>query len=439
MRGGLVQAVALLLGALALPVRAQEAGAGAHVDGGSGPSLLEEIDAAAADSTGPPAAPVAPSSPAARSFQSFNPDISVIFDGTAGYATKPSYSMAGDDPDLKGGSADRPAGFTLQEMEIAFQAVVDPYFRADFFLTIPNLTGVEVEEAVVTTTSLPAGFQVRAGVFRSAFGRQNGQHLHLQDFTRRPLINEAFEQIVEIVGYTTRQDSDSLHLLCLPELRLQALTLGQVSAESEDLDTLGRRQDSGIYLDWRELSMTIHIVNLKTADISPLRTLSDTLSIPCPVVLRRPFGDSMIEDVLQSLLTGEPDVLRVCVEDFSLRIEDHISSTRCFDQGSVFAFTFPQRLFGPCALGDVTKQREPARLFLPAVWDNRDLDRSYRTVFTDYVINESRVKTDPRCNTSQALQDHRTGGWRDVIDQGLGSELLLIRISKQLQERTIGI
>ena len=192
MRGGLVQAVPLLLGALALPVRAQEAGAGGQVDGGSGPSLLEEIDAAATDSTGPRAAPVAPSSPAARSFQSFNPDISVIFDGTAGYATKPSYSMAGDDPDLKGGSSDRPAGFTLQEMEIAFQAVVDPYFRADFFLTIPNLTGVEVEEAVVTTTSLPAGFQVRAGVFRSAFGRQNGQHLHLQDFTRRPLINEAF-------------------------------------------------------------------------------------------------------------------------------------------------------------------------------------------------------------------------------------------------------
>ena len=153
MRGVRFQAVVLFLGALAVPVRAQDAGAGGQVDGGTGPSLLEEIDAAASDTTGPRAAPEAPGSPTARAFQSFNPDLSVIIDGTAGYATKRSYSMAGDDPDLKGGSSDRPAGFTLQELEIAFQAVVDPYFRADVFLTIPNLEGVEVEEAVVTTTS----------------------------------------------------------------------------------------------------------------------------------------------------------------------------------------------------------------------------------------------------------------------------------------------
>ncbi len=199
MRSGSLAALALALVALAVPGRAQDAGAGpppvaagGQVDGGAGSTLLEEIDAAASDTTRVPAATAVPTAPAARSFQSFNPDISVIVDGTAGYATKRSYSLAGDDPDLKGGSSDRPAGFTLQELEVAFQAVVDPFFRADVFLTIPNLEGIEVEEAVVTTTSLPAGFQVRAGIFRSAFGRQNGQHLHLQDFTRRPLINEAF-------------------------------------------------------------------------------------------------------------------------------------------------------------------------------------------------------------------------------------------------------
>ena len=156
------------------------------------PSLSEQIEAAAGGTTSPAAAPVAAATPAPRAFQSLNPDISVIVDGTAGYGNRPSYSTAGDDPVLKGGSSDRPAGFTLQELEVAFQAVVDPFFRADVFLTIPNLEKLEVEEAVITTTSLPAGFQVRAGIFRSAFGRQNGQHLHLQDFTRRPLINEAF-------------------------------------------------------------------------------------------------------------------------------------------------------------------------------------------------------------------------------------------------------
>jgi hypothetical protein len=49
-----------------------------------------------------------------------------------------------------------------------------------------------VEEAFATSTSLPYNLQLKAGSFRSAFGRQNGQHLHVQDFTRRPLLNAAF-------------------------------------------------------------------------------------------------------------------------------------------------------------------------------------------------------------------------------------------------------
>jgi hypothetical protein len=193
-RIGAFKATVLSLATLAGSARAQDAGvsAGVAVDGGVEPSLLNEIDAAATGTT-PSSPPVAsPPSPVVRAFQSLNPDLSVIIDATGGYANIPSYSLAGDDPKLKGGSSDHPAGFTLQELEVAFQAVVDPFFRADVFLTIPNLEGLEVEEAVVTTTSLPLGLQVRAGVFRSAFGRQNGQHLHLQDFTRRPLINEAF-------------------------------------------------------------------------------------------------------------------------------------------------------------------------------------------------------------------------------------------------------
>ena len=38
------------------------------------------------------------------------------------------------------------------------------------------------------TTSLPANLQIKAGTFRSQFGRNNSQHLHLQNFTRRPLM-----------------------------------------------------------------------------------------------------------------------------------------------------------------------------------------------------------------------------------------------------------
>jgi len=83
-------------------------------------------------------------------------------------------------------------GLTLQELEVGLQSTVDPYFTANVFLTIPNLGGIEVEEAYAVTTSLPAGLQLKVGVFRSAAGRQNEQHLHTQDFSLRPLLNQTY-------------------------------------------------------------------------------------------------------------------------------------------------------------------------------------------------------------------------------------------------------
>ena len=121
-----------------------------------------------------------------------NPDISVIFDGVAGAANRPRTSSAGDDPDFTGPAGKHTGGFAVPEVEVGLQSTVDPYLAANVFLTIPNLQGIEVEEAYAVTTSLPAGLQVKAGVFRSAAGRQNEQHLHMQDFSLRPLINQAY-------------------------------------------------------------------------------------------------------------------------------------------------------------------------------------------------------------------------------------------------------
>src|SRR6267154_904534 len=144
-----------------------------------------------AGAAAPPASTGGPQGTLARGAQSLNPDISVILDGNAGYERRGVAYRNGDDPALHGGPTTRGAVFTAQEVEIAFSAIVDPYFRGDVFLTIPNLSGLEVEEAFATTTSLPYHLHLKAGSFRSAFGRQNGQHLHVQDFTRRPLLNAA--------------------------------------------------------------------------------------------------------------------------------------------------------------------------------------------------------------------------------------------------------
>lgn len=154
--------------------------------------LAEDAKRTTAAATAAPAPTGLPQTSGGRGLQSLNPDISAIVDSAAGYERRAVGYRSGDDPDLRSAPDEKGAGFTVQEVELAVTAIVDPYFKGEVYLTIPNLKALEVEEAFATSTSLPWNLQVKAGTFRSAFGRQNGQHLHVQDFTRRPLVNAAF-------------------------------------------------------------------------------------------------------------------------------------------------------------------------------------------------------------------------------------------------------
>ncbi|MDB4981402.1 MAG: TonB-dependent receptor [Myxococcales bacterium] len=128
-----------------------------------------------------------------------NPAMSVILDATFGYYGKSRFDfgrlflpLAGDDPAgppvLGSTMAPGREGFGVQEVELAASAAIDPYLEGALFLTVPNLQGIEVEEGYLVTTALPANLQFKAGTFRSQVGRNNTQHLHLQNFTRRPLM-----------------------------------------------------------------------------------------------------------------------------------------------------------------------------------------------------------------------------------------------------------
>ena len=111
------------------------------------------------------------------------PDISAIGSGALAYD---SYDVEARSPreDLHG-QAGKPT-FLFDELELGLQAVVDPYVRADVFLSFDE-HGAGIEEAYVTTLSLPASLQVRAGRFFTPFGRLNGQHGHTWDFVDAPL------------------------------------------------------------------------------------------------------------------------------------------------------------------------------------------------------------------------------------------------------------
>jgi len=77
----------------------------------------------------------------------------------------------------------------LEEVELGLQSVVDPYARADVFVSF-GPAGADVEEATLTTLSLPAGLQLRAGKLFTPFGRLNAQHAHVWDFADAPLARE---------------------------------------------------------------------------------------------------------------------------------------------------------------------------------------------------------------------------------------------------------
>jgi hypothetical protein len=79
--------------------------------------------------------------------------------------------------------------FDLSEVEIAFQAAVDPYARADFFIAAGE-EGVEVEEGFITFTTLPGNLLLKAGKMRAQFGKVNTLHTHSLPSIDRPLILE---------------------------------------------------------------------------------------------------------------------------------------------------------------------------------------------------------------------------------------------------------
>lgn len=81
--------------------------------------------------------------------------------------------------------------FELPEAELGFQSVVDPFARADFFLSA-GPEGLEVEEGFLTLIALPAGAQVKLGRFRADLGKFNRTHPPETYFADRPLSTVAF-------------------------------------------------------------------------------------------------------------------------------------------------------------------------------------------------------------------------------------------------------
>lgn len=160
----------------------------AFSDTAAGDSALEaELLRASAEAISPRQA--TPPATSGRRSGTLNPNIGVV---GAFYTTG-----------TESGATAKTMDTGLSEAEISLQAVVDPYSRADFFVAFrreaedpfvgPD-SGIgasseyeaELEEAYVTFLSLPFGWQIKAGKFRSNFGKINQTHPHALNFLDLP-------------------------------------------------------------------------------------------------------------------------------------------------------------------------------------------------------------------------------------------------------------
>jgi hypothetical protein len=150
----------------------------------------------------PPSTPAPGYAPTAVS--AFNPAIGVVLNGhLEAFSQNPNNYLI---PGFALGDNTSPGtrGFSINESEVNFQANIDPYLYGNLTLAFEPNNTVLVEEGFIQTTSLPAGFTLRAGRFFSGIGYLNEQHSHTWDFADQALPYRAF--------LNTQYDDDGVQL-----------------------------------------------------------------------------------------------------------------------------------------------------------------------------------------------------------------------------------
>jgi len=90
-----------------------------------------------------------------------------------------------------GDANERDDAFQMKEAELAFQSIVDPWTRADFFVSVTP-DNVDLEEGYLTFFRLPAALGLKIGKFKTNFGRFNRIHTPETPFADRPLAQQNY-------------------------------------------------------------------------------------------------------------------------------------------------------------------------------------------------------------------------------------------------------
>ncbi|MEE8362390.1 MAG: hypothetical protein V3R71_09540 [Gemmatimonadales bacterium] len=115
-------------------------------------------------------------------------------------ALNPEISVTGDvRAEFRKGQDPPENNFFLREIEIAFQATLDPFSKAKVFLTAEE-DEIGIEEAYLYWAGLPLNGRADAGKFRSEVGDLNRIHLHALPEGEYPLVYRRFFGDEGLVG-----------------------------------------------------------------------------------------------------------------------------------------------------------------------------------------------------------------------------------------------
>ncbi len=267
------------MAALEARLNAVGGGAGAPVAPSTAPATPLAVQVPpGAEGAGGPSGTLPTYGAGAAASKVFNPDIAVIGDflgATGRNAVNPSPALQ------------------MHESEASFQAVVDPYARADFFLSFGE-SGVDLEEGFVTFPTVPGGFLVKVGKMRASFGKVNTSHNHILPWTDRPLVTNnlvAGEEGISDAGISVAR------LIPNPWVFLEAT--GQVfRGDSSDVFHSSQRSDLSIVgrlRGYQDISESTNVdiglsyarghnaSGLLVGDIDPARFMTDLFNMDATV------------------------------------------------------------------------------------------------------------------------------------------------------------
>jgi hypothetical protein len=174
----------------------------------------------------------------------FNPAMSVntlmLFQATSAKHEEPDAAAIEGEPETGN-------GMQVQETEVQLTSFVDPYLKADFVLAQPGAEGLELEEGYVRALTMPAGFGLRVGKFKGAFGKHNVLHSHAFPFVESPLILD------EVFGEEGLNEVGIELSALLPTAWYSEILVDATNGDNEVLFLSERARDLGYVARWRNL------------------------------------------------------------------------------------------------------------------------------------------------------------------------------------------